>query len=119
VGEMKVAWRATVEAPILAPPAVADNGAVYVLTRDASVWRISGARDVRRIAALGGAATGAFTLARGGLLVGRLDGTLFLLDLEGNIIWQMDLGDSIVAPVSVYGGAVYVPLLHGDIVKLQ
>jgi len=119
VEEMKVAWTATVDAPILAPPAVADDGAVYVLTRDASVWRISGARDVRRIAALGGAATGAFTLARGGLLVGRLDGTLFLLDLEGNIIWQMDLGDSIVAPVSVYGGAVYVPLLHGDIVKLQ
>jgi outer membrane protein assembly factor BamB len=120
VPDMRVLWTADVGAPILAPPAATDAGAVYVLARDASVWRITDAgRDVRRIAALGGAATGSLTLARDRLLVGRLDGALFLLDVDGDIIWRMDLDDSIVASVSVHGGAVFVPLMHGDVVKLQ
>ena len=90
------------------------------MLQNASVWRITDAgRDVRRIAALGGAATGSLTLARDRLLVGRLDGALFLLDVDGDIIWRMDLDDSIVASVSVHGGAVFVPLMHGDVVKLQ
>ena len=120
VPDMRILWTADVGAPILAPPAAADDGAVYVLARDATVWRIAQAgRDVRRIAALGGAATGSLTLARDRLLVGRLDGALFLLGVDGTILWRVDLDDSIVAPVSVHEGAVFVPLMHGAVVKLQ
>jgi outer membrane protein assembly factor BamB len=115
---LAVAWRAEVGAPVLAPIVAAPAGDVYALTRTAEVWRVAGGR-AERLAALGGAASGALTLARDRLLVGRLDGTLFLLDTDGRIIWQVDFDDSIVAPAAVYDGAVFVPLLHGDIVKLR
>jgi outer membrane protein assembly factor BamB len=120
VPDMRALWTAEIGAPILAPPAVAQDGTIFVLARDASVWRIADAgRSVRRIAALEGAASGSLTLARDHILVGRLDGALFLLDFEGVIVWRVELDDSIVAPVSVHGGAVFVPLLHGDVVRLQ
>jgi outer membrane protein assembly factor BamB len=120
VPDMRVLWAADIDAPILAAPAAGEAGEVYVLARDASVWRIAQrGRDVRRIAALGGAATGALTMVRDRLLVGRLDGALFLLNLDGAIVWEVNLDDSIVAPASVRDGAVFVPLLHGAVVKLQ
>jgi outer membrane protein assembly factor BamB len=115
---LAVAWRTDLGAPVLAPLAAAPGGALYALTRATELYRLSAGR-AQRLAALGGAASGALTLARNRLLVGRLDGALFLLAADGRIIWQVDLEDSIVAPAAVHDGAVFVPLLHGDVVKLQ
>jgi hypothetical protein len=92
---------------------------MFVLTRDAGVWQISQSGAAHRIAGLGGAATGALTAIRDRLLVGRLDGVLFLLDLDGNTLWQHDFEDSIVAPVAVRDGNLFVALLRGDLIKLQ
>ncbi|MBI4545270.1 MAG: PQQ-binding-like beta-propeller repeat protein [Gemmatimonadetes bacterium] len=113
-------WRAPFGAPILAAPAVAADGSLYVLTRSAEVWRVPrGGRAGERIASLGGAARAALTLAQDRLLVGRLDGQLFLLRSDGTTVWKQDFEDSIVAPVTVQNGAIYVPLLRGTIVKLK
>jgi outer membrane protein assembly factor BamB len=117
---LDVVTRAALGAPILAAPVVAPDGTWYVLTRSADVWRIRPhTREAERIAELGGAARASLALARDRLVVGRLDGTLFLLDLDGAIIWQRRFRDAIHAPVAVAGGAVYLPLLRGDLVKLR
>ncbi|MBI4410439.1 MAG: PQQ-binding-like beta-propeller repeat protein [Gemmatimonadetes bacterium] len=118
--ELTQAWRAALGAPVLAAPVVAPNGAVYLLTRAADLWRVPPAGGTaEKIAALGGAARASLTLVRDRLLVGRLDGTLFLLRTDGSVVWRKDLEDSIVAPVTAHAGALYVPLLRGTIVKLQ
>lgn len=113
-------WRAPFGAPILAAPVAAPDGSLFVLTRSAEVWRVPpGGRAGERLASLDGAARGSLTLARNGLLVGRLDGTLFLLRHDGSIVWQERFDDAIAAPVTVHDGAIYVPLLRGRIVKLR
>ncbi len=107
----------TLGAPVLAQP-VRAGGAVYALTRSAEVWRIDGDR-AERIASLGGTATGSLAAAGDRLLVGRLDGALLAIDLDGTVRWSRDLGDSIVSPAVVSESAVFVPLLRGTLVKLQ
>lgn len=114
-------WRVSLDGePILAAPAVAPDGSLYVLTRAAEVWRFrSGAPPPDRVAALDGATDASLTLVRDGLLIGRLDGALFLLRYDGTVLWQHDLDESIRAPVAVSDGAVFVPLQTGQIVKLR
>lgn len=108
----------TLHAAVLAAPAVAADGNTYVLTGAAEVWRID-AQGAARIAALGGAARESLTLAANGLLVGRLDGTLFLLRTDGTEVWRREFRGSLRAPVVLGGGAAYVSVLNGDLVKLQ
>jgi len=118
--ELRVIRRVALGAPILAAPAIAPDGAIYLLTRQAEVWRLAGGMaEPVRIAALGGTARGALTLARGGLLVGLLDGTLVALDEAGAILWREELGGSIAAPPALADGSIFVPLLHGVLVKLS
>jgi outer membrane protein assembly factor BamB len=111
-------WSADLGTAIQAAPVVA-GGAIFALSRDATVWRIGFDGAARRIVSLGGAVTAALTAVRDRLLVGRLDGTLVLLDLQGQELWRHDFGDSIVAPVAVQRGGLYVALLRGDLVKMQ
>lgn len=116
----EVVWQTSLGSPILASPVVTRDGTVYALTTFGEVWRVHpGERRAARIAALGGAARGSLTLVRNGLLVGRLDGTLFLVDREGGTVWERLLGGSIVAPVAVDDGAIYVPQLNGTLSKLE
>ncbi|HET9984676.1 MAG TPA: PQQ-binding-like beta-propeller repeat protein [Longimicrobiales bacterium] len=106
--------------PVEAAPVVAPDGGVYLLDGGATVWRIPPHEaTVERVAALDGAARASLTLARERLLVGRLDGTLLALRLDGSIVWRRKFEESIVAPVSLAGGAIYVPLLSGEVVKLR
>jgi outer membrane protein assembly factor BamB len=113
-------WRAPFGAPILAAPVAGPDGSLYVLNRNAEVWRVRrGARAGERIASLDGAARASLAVAQGRLLVGRLDGRLFLLEADGRVVWERDFEDSIAAPVTVADGALYVPLLGGTIVKLR
>ena len=117
-GTAGLRWSADVGAPVLAPVAAIGSD-VYVLNRNAEVWRIDADGRAERIVGLGGAAAGSFAAVGTRLVAGRLDGALFLLDTDGTIIWQQDMGDSVVAPVAAHAGALFVPLLRGDIVKLQ
>ena len=113
-------WRAPFGAPILAAPVAGPDGSLYVLNRNAEVWRVRrGARAGERIASLDGAARASLAVAQDRLLVGRLDGKLFLLEADGRVVWEREFDDSIVAPVTVADGALYVPLLGGTIVKLR
>lgn len=118
--ELEELWRAPFGAPILAAPVVGQDGSLYVLNRNAELWRVRvGARAGEKLASLGGAARASLAATRDRLLVGRLDGKLFLLDMDGRVVWERDFEDSIVAPVTVADGALYVPLLRGTIVKLR
>ncbi|MBX6362757.1 MAG: PQQ-binding-like beta-propeller repeat protein [Gemmatimonadetes bacterium] len=113
-------FRVRTPQPVEAAPIVAPDGGVYLLDRAAAVWRIPpGEAAVERVVALDGAARASLTLGRDRLLVGRLDGTLFALRLDGSIVWRRRFDESIVAPVSLAGGAVYVPLIGGTVVKLR
>lgn len=115
-----VRWSADLGDPILAAPAPSDAGDAYVLTRAAEVWRVpASGGEPRRLADLGGAAVGSLTVAGGRIYVGRLDGTLFVLRPDGTVAWRTRFDDSIVAPVAVHGAAVYAPLLHGTIVRIE
>lgn len=120
VPTMEKAWHAALDEPVLAAPVAGPDGSIYLLDRSAQVWRLApGDRSPQRLAALGGAARGSFTLARERMLVGRLDGALFLLGMDGEVIWKRDLEESIAAPATVRDGAIYVPLLGGNIVQLK
>jgi outer membrane protein assembly factor BamB len=120
VSDLAELWRVQLEAPILAAPIAAPDGNWYVLTRAAAVWRVAGDGSVAEpIVELGGAARASLALARDRLIVGRLDGTLYVIGMEGTIHWQRRYRDSIVAPATVADGAVYVPFLKGDLVKLR
>ena len=117
---LEVIWRVSLNGQrALAAPVTTGNGAIALLTRDAALWRIEASGQATRIAALGGAATGSLTAAANGFIVGKLDGSLTHLDPDGELIWQIQLGESIVAPVAIRSGAVYVALFRGHVVKLQ
>ena len=102
-----------------ATPVLDTDDAAYLLSEHATVWRIEPNGVMTQVAALGGAARASLTLAANGLLVGRLDGALFMLRRDGEIMWDEYFDDSIEAPVAVYRGAVYVPMLRGDLVMLR
>ena len=108
----------TLDAPVLAAPAVDQDGSAYLLTRNGTVWRLGDA-GVERLASLGGTARESLTLARNGVLVGRLDGTLVLLRRDGSEVWRTTYPGSIRAPVALAAGAAYLGLLNGRLVKLQ
>lgn len=117
--DLQEAGRYPLGSPILAAPVANPAGGIFVLTRDAVVWRVDPGQPARRLVSLSGAATRSLTLARNRLLVGRLDGALFCLDLTGDVIWQLELGRSIAAPVTVNAKEIFVPLLDGHVVKLK
>jgi outer membrane protein assembly factor BamB len=113
-------FRAGGSAPVLAPPALGADGTVYFLDSSAELWKLPpGSASASRLASLGGAARGGLTLTASGLLVGRLDGVLTLVRLDGGTTWTTRLDGSIAAPAAVVGGAAYVPLQGGRIVKIQ
>lgn len=117
-----VDWRVlrvdALDAVVRAAPVLDRDGTAWLLTEHATVWRVPEGLEPERIAGLSGAARASLALAANGLLVGRLDGALFLLRRDGSVVWREDFDDSIEAPVAVYRGAVYVPLLRGGLVKL-
>ena len=107
------------DAPVLAAPVPAGAG-VALLTRDARVYRLeAGGRTVRLIADLGGSASASFAGIGTNFAVGRLDGALFFLDPAGRLLWRQDFDDSIAAPVAAADGVLFVPLLHGDVVRVE
>ncbi len=107
------------DSPARAMPVLDADGTAYLLTESASVYRVGPAGGLQRIAELGGAARASLALAANGLLVGRLDGALFLIRRDGTTVWREDFDDSIEAPVAIYHGAVYVPMLRGDLTMLR
>lgn len=111
-------WRVDTGAPIYATPAVGRDGVVHALNRNAEVWQISGGKG-KKVASFGGAAATSFTLARDRYVVGKVDGTVVVADMNGNVIAQHRFNDSVAAPIAVGGGALYVPLARGRIVKLR
>ncbi|HET9439641.1 MAG TPA: PQQ-binding-like beta-propeller repeat protein [Longimicrobiales bacterium] len=115
---LTVSWQKAVSAPVLTAPVVTQDGTAYFAARDGSLYRVREGQ-LERIAQLGHAIAGSLTLARGHLLLGSYDGTLLAVSLNGDVVWRHNFNDSIVAPVAVGGGAVYVPLLRGRIVKLR
>jgi outer membrane protein assembly factor BamB len=117
---LTLARRIELGAPLLAAPVIAGDGSIYQLTSAADVFRMRGAgANAQRIAQLGGAASGSLTLVKNGLLVGKLDGTLVFLRVDGTQVWRRDLRGEIVAPSTVMDGAIYAPLMNGTLVKLK
>jgi len=108
----------TLDGPVLAAPAIADDGSAYVLTRDGTLWLLDRGGS-RRLASVGGTVRESLTLARNGVLIGRLDGTLVMLRRDGTELWREQYQSSIRAPVALADGAAYVGLLSGRLVKLQ
>lgn len=111
--------RATLPDVVRAAPILAPDGATWLLTDRCGLWRWAPeASSPVRIADLGGACRASLALAANGALVGRLDGHLFLVGFDGETVWERDVEDSIDAPALAWRGAVYVPLLRGDLVRL-
>jgi outer membrane protein assembly factor BamB len=117
-GEPHIDWRTSVDAVVLAPVVYA-GGEFFALNQNADIHRINANGEASRIARLGGAASGSFARIGQYLLAGCLDGSLYLLDGNGNIAWEHNLGDSVIAPVAASNGVLYVPLLRGDIVRMR
>ena len=118
VSTLAPVWRVETGEPILAAPIVARDGTIHVMTRDAVIWRIVGGKGVR-VAKLEGAATSSLALARDRYIIGMVDGTLVITTLDGRITARHRFNDSVIAPVVVQAGALYVPLLRGRIVKMR
>lgn len=111
-------WRVSTGAPILAAPIVAQDGAIHVLNRDAELWRIRGGTGTK-VRAFDGGVTSSFTLARDRYVIGFVNGTLLVTDMDGVVKAEHKFNDSVAAPVAIRAGALYVPLLHGRVVKLR
>jgi outer membrane protein assembly factor BamB len=111
-------WRVGVSAPVLAPLVVAQDSNVYAAARDGALYRVRHG-NVEKITQLEHAIAGSLTLARDHLLLGSYDGTVLAVSMDGKVAWKYRFNDSVVAPVAVGDQAVYVPLLHGRIVKLR
>jgi outer membrane protein assembly factor BamB len=106
--------------PVLAAPVVAPDGSVYFLESGGDVWRLPPhATTAQRLASLGSGARASLTLARNGLVVGLLDGTLARVNFDGAVAWSIKLDGSICAPAAIADGALYVPLQRGRIVKVR
>ena len=118
VDAWSIAHVAPLDAPVRATPVLDADGTAWLLSEHATVWRVDANGVATQVVALGGAARASLTLAANGILVGRLDGALFMLRRDGEIVWDEYFDDSIEAPVAVYRGAVYVPMLRGDLVML-
>ncbi|MEX0893293.1 MAG: PQQ-binding-like beta-propeller repeat protein [Gemmatimonadota bacterium] len=114
-----LAWRAELADPVLAAPVRMPGGGLLLLDRAARLWTVDAAGSARQLVELGGAATGSLAAAAQGAVVGRLDGALFLVGADGVVRWRLELGDAIVSPVTVRADGLYVPLLHGEIVKFR
>lgn len=116
----KPAWRTGLGEVAHARPVAGDDGALYVLTRAAELWRVrpeDGAAE--RAASFDASARASLAWAGDRLLVGLLDGVLVAVTPEGERVWSRHLGEPIVSPAVAWAGAVYVPLLGGTIVKLE
>jgi outer membrane protein assembly factor BamB len=117
--DLRVEWSVPVGASVLAAPGVDTSGDIYVLTRDADVWRITAQGAPARIAQLGGAATESFTLTADGMLIGKLDGSVYFLKRDGSTLWERNFAHSVRAPIAVNKGVIYVPLGDGRRVMLR
>ena len=102
--------------PLAQPMRVGD--AFYLLSRNAVVWRVRGGK-AERVAELGGAARASLATIQDHLIIGLLDGRVIALDPSGTRRWQVQLPRSIVAPVLGSGSALYVPLINGEVWKLE
>ncbi|HSJ14737.1 MAG TPA: PQQ-binding-like beta-propeller repeat protein [Longimicrobiales bacterium] len=112
-------WSVRVHAPVLAAPVVDADGTAFVLTRAGDVWQIAPDGAAARLAQLGGTARESLTLTRDALLVGRLDGTLFVLARDGTERWHEQFRSSVRSPVAVRDGELFVALLNGTVVNLR
>jgi len=109
-----------VPALVLAAPVTGEPGQSFLLARNGQIVRFDARTNtVAPAGDVGGAAAGSFAGVGALLAVGRLDGKLFLVDRGGHEVWQQDFEDSIDAPVAALDGVMYVPLLRGDIVRLE
>jgi outer membrane protein assembly factor BamB len=118
VNTLALKWSADLAGPTLTSPVVTREGVAYVATRDGTLYRIREGH-AEQIAQVGHAITGSLTLVRDHLLLGSYDGTLLAVTLDGKVVWKQQLKDSIVAPVAVGADGIFVPLLHGAIVKVR
>jgi outer membrane protein assembly factor BamB len=113
-----LAWSVDIPEPVDATPVrIGDD--FFVLDRAADVWRIGAGGAIVRIADLDGAASGSFTAVGDRLVVGRLDGRLDVLNIEGDVVASLDFDDSIIAPVAAIDGVMWVPLMRGDVVRIE
>lgn len=114
---LRTLWRASTGGPILAAPVVSRDGTIHVMNRDAAIFRIRHG-NATKVAAFDSGATSSFTLARERYIVGLINGTVIITDMNGKVIAEHKFNDSVSAPVAVRAGALYVPLLRGRVVKL-
>jgi outer membrane protein assembly factor BamB len=107
----------TLDAPVLAPP-VRLGETAYVLTQHAVLWSIAGGY-ARRLIELSGAARGSLALVGQNLVMGLLDGRVIAVDTTGRRIWEQQMPGSVVAPVVPSGAALFVPMINGEVWKLE
>ena len=124
VREWRIASSFGTRTPVRSMPVLGPDGAAYLLTEAGAVLRVlaegkNGGPHSELVADLGGAARASLAVAGNGILVGRLDGALFFLGFDGDVIWREDFDDSIEAPTAVYEGRVYVPMLRGELAVLE
>jgi eukaryotic-like serine/threonine-protein kinase len=118
VRDLRELWRLPTSSPVLTAPVVTESGAAHLAARDGNLYRIrEGKADL--LGNVGHSVSPSLTLARDHLVLGSYDGTLLAVTLDGKPVWQFGFNESIVAPVAIGDGSVYVPLLRGRIVKLR
>lgn len=108
--EPRLVWETGGFDPFVGGAAILDDRVLAVTQRGELVqFRLGDGRH-RVLARLDDAASTAPTVVDGGVLVGTLTGRLYLLDLEGRLLWRKDLEGSITHPPAVAEGGIVVPM---------
>ena len=110
-------WQVRANGPVMTSPAIASDGTVYIASRSGTLYRITNG-ELHAVETLDHSVS-SLTMTRDHFLLGSYDGTLLAVDRSGDVAWKHKFNDSIVAPVAVRDQAIYVPLLHGRVVKLR
>lgn len=120
--ELELLWRSAGFDDFLSGPIIADD-AGYAVSRSGELVRFDiedGATNL--LTHVGGTVSASPAVVSNGILIGTLNGKLSFLTRNGEPIWTVELGGSVVQPAIVHEGRILVPMFdsqRGKFVELR
>ncbi|MGQ9707617.1 MAG: outer membrane protein assembly factor BamB family protein [bacterium] len=115
-----VKWFAPTLEPVVAAPALDDNGNIYIGDEGGTFYSFSSSGELRWTFSTRGPIYAGVTISGGHIYLPSLDSHLYCLDTLGNLKWSFDLGDEAWTPPAI--GAdnnLYLTTDQGKLISLD